>query len=73
VHGCRIDGFTGTVTTGAPIVVRLEQQLHLVAWVRWQAEGSIGIEFSRPLPPSMLQNIAVWQVRALEMPPRAFA
>jgi len=57
-HGCRVTGFTGSPTLGAPISLRPAGLPAMTAWVRWSMAGEVGLEFARPLPAPVVDRLA---------------
>ncbi|MEO0031805.1 MAG: hypothetical protein RIS94_1563 [Pseudomonadota bacterium] len=67
-HGCRVSGFGGRVTVGAPVTLRPAGLEAVTAWVRWTEGRDVGLEFARPLTAPAFDYLAQRHGVSVEFP-----
>lgn len=69
VSGCRVRTIGSPLATGQLLIVRPEGIEGLEGIVRWVEDGEAGIEFNRPLHPSVLDHLVAMPPSSLSRPP----
>ncbi len=59
-------GFAGAANVGAPISVRPAGLPAMTAWVRWAVGSEVGLEFARPLPAMVVDQLAAAHAVSVE-------
>jgi hypothetical protein len=57
-YGCNLIGYADWLSIGKFIAIRFDNDETVHAIVRWTRDGSTGVEFLRPLPFEMAEQIA---------------
>ncbi|MDT0507471.1 hypothetical protein [Novosphingobium sp. MMS21-SN21R] len=57
-HGCRVAGYAGSQSIGAPVKIVLGGLARITTWLRWAENGEAGLEFARPLSDEFVDRLS---------------